>query len=991
MQSCLYFLRSGRHSLQYAKPLPGFPNKLLSPRCKATTTSRSIHKARARVQPVVEGEDGTDPGSSARWRKIHALDKHTTSATHTTKGRSVLARHPSDDALLRGPEASSLRSLTPHRGTSRIKRKRHSLGLLAIRRPIKLRNRQPPKSYSSRITLAKYLDLGDVVEKQAYWREVRESLPSNSLPTIVLHQLYINSISKGDWDHHDHTFRNNAATYLTGRNLDVKDVERWAWILSGETTDQTVKRLVSVSSDYPMFLLLEVLRKDIRHIGNFKNLLLHAWDHVEKKCLQKPSSTEPLAITPRFEQMQDNELASLVSRLLYQARRVWPAAMVSVANMVPLYVQHLRDRSSQDLLEQHQRIYKRSCDLLNYVLPLLALPMSIDPLKSMVHNWSAQKVLLNLAGKYDPPLMLEKNSYRAVIQVLTASKKTDRESKAALLRLRSWPPWRTEQDGMDAQRAPEDDLSRSLLASVRSKEAGFREAPYDQRLRILGGQELDGTPTIHTRKLVKWRSPLSPNCGEALIESTKDAHGLLHHSFDPNIWAARVEATRDVREAWRAFVSFKDRGGKPNQTLYLAMFQKLNFEQARQGRRSAHEAAPGDGNEVLPVPDDNMSDFFKSHSQPPSLGALYKQMLSSGIRPSGQCLVFLVRHAKTSTKGINYLRDSGLHPLALQYLTGGQDSSISPSQKPSREILDTFSDTLFGAFIHLICRFAPRAVLTSSDEFSRYKLKPVQLKEPLPAQWAIQEFERTPYYRLRDPLRQASRLLKNEKVKFRPAWYSLFKGLARRNIVLRLALIGDPQNDALAWRFTMSVLRNFHECGLELDPYGFMLICTTFFKFAEATHHVSEGHRVDLAAGAQLLKDEFAKLCHSEALPYTKPTLLHTMRWVTLHIYVRCMGIVGDCEEVIAVLEWMVQHREELEECNSQDRNAQEMLTRTLIAARISCYETKHEDRAMELVKQVDTWTWPDDSSVALYTGALDSDSGDDAEEGENLDAEDGR
>ncbi|KAG4434938.1 hypothetical protein IFR05_009579 [Cadophora sp. M221] len=903
------------------------------------------------------------PTSRPERRRFHAPDQKSACAAQTSKDRNSLApQYPKERRSRIDPSKTGVLEPAPPRRT------------------VGLGNQPPAHLRSPSVVLAKYLDLEDVEEKQAYWREVRDISRTESLPIIVLHQLYINSISKYDWDDHDHTFRKSAVIYLTSRNLDTEDVERWAWILSGDTPDQSAERLISVSPDHPIFLLLEVLRRDIKLVENLKKLLLYAWNLLEARCLQKSRSPESKAVAARFEQIHEHEFTILISRLLYQSRRIWPVAMLSVTDMVPLYVQHLRDRSSPDLREQAQRIYVRSCDMINYLLPLLALPASIEPLKSMVHNWSAQKVLLNLAGKYDPPLMLAKDSYRAVIRVLTASKKTSQESHAAIRRLRSWPPWRMAQDGMDAQRAPADDLSRAVVALVRSREAGFRDTSFDQRLRILGGQEVDGTPTIHIRKLIKFRPKPSLRRGMASVESTEDAQEHLQQSLDPMVWAARVEATRDVREAWRAFVSFMDRGGKPSQTLFLAMFRKLGSEQARQGRQSTYKAAPGDGTEVLPVPDDNVSAFFKLHSQPPVLGILYNHMISSGIRPSGQCLGFLVRRARNSTLGINYLRDSGLHPLALQYLTGGQDTRISPSHQPPQEILSTISDKLLGDFIHLICRFAPRAVLTTSDEFGKYKLKPIPLKKPLPTQWAVQQFERTPYHRLRDPLRQASRLLKNGKVQFRPAWYSLFRGLARRNVVLRMALIGNPQSDALAWRFTVSVLGNFHECGLELDPFGFMIICKTFFKFAEATHDVSEEHQVDLAEGAQILKDEFAKLCRSEAVPYGIPTLLHTMRWVVLHSYVRCLGMIGHREEVIAVLEWMFQHREELEQYNRQDQNGRIMLKRTLTAIRLSCYETEYEEKAWELVKQVDTWTWPRGKDMELYVGIGDPDSDEDAE-----------
>ncbi|KAH7382873.1 hypothetical protein BKA64DRAFT_629769 [Cadophora sp. MPI-SDFR-AT-0126] len=979
MQSRLYFSRLGRASLQHARfPLASIGD-LLPTRSPTTTNARNLHNERDTVHSIVEGEGS--PRSDIP--KIPASRRNKGNLLGNDDQPSRVGSQQHKDLSTRGAVCIA-RPCGPIRMLHNVQSSSAS-GNFAVHRPsMWCKDQGRPNILTPPIALAQYLDLEEAVEKQTYWRDIRDVLPANSLPTILLHHLHITSISKDDWEEHDHTLRASALTYLRVRGFDMADVEHWAWILTGnasgspfgQTSDQIVERLALLSSDHPTFLLLEALRKDVQYVESLRKLIQHVWNHFERKFSQVRDSPESEDVASNLNQIHDNEFGVIVSRLLYQARRIWPAAMLSVVNMVPPYIQSLRHRSSLHGPGLNWRIFARSCDIINNVMRLLALPTTIEPLKSTLHSWSAQKVLLDLAGQCDPPLILDHGSYRAVIQVLTASQKINRESKAAILRLRSWPPWRTEQDGMDAQRSPDEDLSRALLAAIRAKEAGFRETSHDQRMRILGGQELDGTPTIHTRKLVKWRPHAPSKRSEKVVEQLDTASMLIRPSIEnSHVWAARVEATRDVREAWRAFVAFVDKGGKPSQTLYLAMFEKLNFEQARQGRKIGYEAAPGNGKEVLAVPDDNMSEFYKSHSQPPRLSALYNQMISNGIKPSGQCLIFLVRHARTSTTGINYLRDSGLNPLVLRYWTGSKDTSTSPSHRPPPDILNSVSNRVLGAFVHLICRFAPRAVLTTSDKAVKYKLKPVQPKESVPGAWAIQELEKTPYHRLRDPLRQAARLLKNEKVKYRPAWYSLLKALGRRNILLRVSLIGDPEHDALAWRFTVAVLRNFHVCGLELDPYGLLLVCNVFFKYAEATHEVSPlEHETHLSRGAQLLKDEFAQMSRSEALPFCKPTLLHPMRWATLHVYVRCMGIIGDCDEVLSVLEWMVQHRGELEESNGQDRNGQKMLTRTLVAARISCYGTEYEGKAMELVKQVDAWKWPDDSDLEQYTGVLDND-----------------
>lgn len=742
--------------------------------------------------------------------------------------------------------------------------------------------------------------------------------------------------------------------------------------MSADRSDEVVDRFLSKDSEHPTFLLLEVLRKDIYYVENLRKLLLYTWKQILKSSHQFEAVQETENSASNFSgQMPENAFAIMISRLLSQARRIWPSAMVSIARMASAFVDSYVARKGQDPKNLDPAIHARLCQLNNRVFRLLALPASIDPLNSMVHNWSAQKVLLELAGQYGPPLLLDKDSYRAVIRVHAASKKSARESQVSALRLRSWPPWRTEKDGMDAQRSPDEDLSRVLLATSRSNEAGYREIPFDVAMKVLGGQDLDGTPTIHVRKVVKWRA-----------ERPGKPYSDLDKKLDPGLWAARIEATRDVREAWRAFVSFRDVGGVPNPTIYLAMFRKLNFDLAREGRNAKYTAVPGDGLEVLPVPDDNVSAFYKTHTQPPTGDTLYRNMISSGVVPSGQLLTFLVRHARTPSRGVEYLRDSRLRSEALNYLTGGHNTSISP-KKPFPDVLKDVSGPTLSAYIELICRFTPRAVLTVSARAKTYNLSVAttdypQSETPLVAssnrQWCIQELEKSSFPRLRDPLHHAARILNGEQSKFRPAWYSLFEALSRRSVVLSRKHIGGPKNDELAWSFTRTALCNFHSCGLELDPYGFILICNTFFKFGEAAHHVFEEYEAPLTEGAQILKEEFAKLSRREESRYWMPKLLHSIKSVTLHAYVRCMGLVGDLDEIISVLQWMVQNRQELEENNRQSANGAKMLARTLVAARISCYGTAFEERAAELVRQVDGWRWPDDSELDTYSGASNAD-----------------
>ena len=746
-----------------------------------------------------------------------------------------------------------------------------------------------------------------------------------------------------------------------------------------------VDRLVSSSPDQPSFILLEILRRDISKVRSLEKLLDYSWDRILSSTRStrssitdpKPSIAENIdessrpdgSSSPRNDfhltdarsedfGLEENTFTILVSRLLYQARRIRPSAMVEIAKMVAPYL-HSISASSQDFLDP--RLFARLCKMNNYFLRLLSLPSSLTPFQSMAYNWSAQKILLELAGEFEPPLRLDHSSYRAVIQVLAASKKSARETRSATFRSRSWPPWRVEQDGMDAQRSQDEDFSRVIAAIMRSKESGYTQNP---KLSIFGGLDPDGSPTIHTRKLFKWRDLKT-------VTRARDSH------FDPSLWAARVEATRDVHEAWGSFTEFRRKGGKADMSMYLAMFMKLNYESRRSGLEPQNYPTPGDGREVLPVSDDNYSTFYRLRLQPPSFHDLYQEMRADGIRPSGRCLNFLLRHARTFDEGLQYLLDSGLDKDVVSYLIHGDWKSQIPANLATQ-----VSYQILTSFVSLLCRFAPQVVKISSDsdlqivEHVRTLIEKEDSALRHPYAWRIgvrEPTRRLHHSRLRRPLHHSAFLLQSMKPKFRPAWYALFRALARRDIVISRQLATDPErlceNHGQAWRVTMAALEEFHNCDLELDPEGLRLICQTFAKYAEAAFHKSERHRNTLVETSWIIKAECTKLTSMvKMLSSGSRRLLHHLEGVHIHAYVRAMGLIGDHSAIISLLEWMVQNYKELDAIASQTGNGQRMLRQIFVATRAFCDSTDHEATAKAFVEQIESWGgWPEEEEVQRY------------------------
>jgi hypothetical protein len=742
-------------------------------------------------------------------------------------------------------------------------------------------------------------------------------------------------------------------------------------------------RLISSPTGQPSFILLEILRRNISKVKSLEMLLDYSWDRVLNTTgSTRPSIPEnrpdiaqdvdgsslpdvstspwknhhPTAAKPGDFRMQENTFAVLVSRLLYQARRIWPSAMIDVSKMIAPYL-HSISASGRDSLDAH--IFARFCKMNNYFLRLLALPSSLNPLQSMTYNWSAQKLLLELAGEFEPPLTLDHASYRAVTQVLTASKKSTRETRSATFRNRSWPPWRVEQDGMDAQRSQDEDFSRVISAIMRSKESGYT---LDPQMSIFGGLDPDGTPTIHTRKLLKWR---------AINTSTR----VTGSHRDMRFWAARIEATRDVHEAWGAFTEFRRKGGQADMSMYFAMFQKLNYESRRSGLESKNHATPGDGREVFAVSDDNFSTFYRLRLQPPTLQDLYREMRAAGIRPSGRCLSFLLQHARTTDEGLQYLLDSGLDTQVVGYLANGSESQVPA------DIVAQVSDQTLTDFISLVCRFAPQVAKTSTDsdlqivEHVRKNVRKAGSGLKRSHLWKIREptAHKPLHSRLGRPLQHSAFLLQAWQPRFRPAWYALFKSLARRDIVIVRRFAIDPprmcENHEQAWRVTRAALEEFHNCGLELDPEGLRLICQTFAKYAEAAFHESERHRDTLIETSQIIKAECAKLTYGcEELTDGIPRLLHLPKGVHLHAYVRAIGLIGDHAAIISLLGWMVKKQKALDAIALQTGNGQRMLRQTVVATRAFCDGTDSEATAKALVEQVETWGgWPEEEDVQRY------------------------
>lgn len=411
---------------------------------------------------------------------------------------------------------------------------------------------------------------------------------------------------------------------------------------------------------------------------------------------------------------------------------------------------------------------------------------------------------------------------------------------------------------------------------------------------------------------------------------------------------------RTIDEAWAIFLEYeKDMGGvhaKPGtQQIYHSMFEKVFHEERRRsfrdtGKRS-HEATPedmiplpGDGKEVFenPPPGEGVS----VPRSPPSIDEFYDMLLKAKIRPSPRFLALLLTHAPSFRAGVQYMELSELPAGVVKgLLLGGSDPG------PCVNV----GDHLSAAIIHFLCRFAPR--------FGQKRLPLVKLTD---THSVVSKTSRI------NPLEQAFRLTFSHAPFYRPPWNSLLAALARKRI--RVETVGPKVDyriqDILAWNLIRSTVREMesrHLGIMRLDPAGFRSVCIGYEKTITASaelvdvpnlkslHPTLHGNvKRILESGLSFIKRNFATIVSGEsrsfkgdmehglyAIKNLVPRLLEVPVPAQLHPFIRILGLRGDHEGIIDLLEWMSYYAHEIQAAADEVMNGERMLRRCLTAARV--------------------------------------------------------
>ncbi|MCJ1410092.1 hypothetical protein MMC19_004177 [Ptychographa xylographoides] len=675
--------------------------------------------------------------------------------------------------------------------------------------------------------------------------------------------------------------------------------------------------------------------------------------------------------------MSEPTIVVMVIRLLRHARKHWPAALGNISSM---FITHVRGNETIDTTDKFVKMPERTSArlslLYNRILTLLALPSSQHPYRAIPYHQRAQFNVISKMNDFEPPLAINVEGYRAVVVVQLAHRKTLKEREWAKMKAVSWPPWKEEKLGIDADIGVDSGISRADETLSRLKEGGYASRPWQSAAKILSGWDTDQSPTIQTRAIFQ--------------ESVKSRHvrcleaKFINSEADSDVWAARIRSTRTLNESWACFVAYKDRNLSASIAVYYAMIEKLVFDTKRNRKESQGHSSQllgqstnislpewsGDSKEVSADPKDPRDTIYV-RTPPPSLDDFFQTMIADGLVPSGRCLSFLISHAGTKSVGVKYLTSSNLPPGTISTLLGRG----IPKSQDIHDLLKTLPEYMFASYIRFLCRFGS-STLVQDTRNSRNR-ESTKERRDLEGNTLLLAF----------------RLMYVLKPTYRPAWYSLLSALIRPRVKIREGTFGTNGHveDMATWYATLRIIDQMKEIDLELDFEGFQKICIGFEKAFAASQQILAGlhqplitegdtstlghvavnktldgwerNRLDaeeiISNGTTKLTSIFKRLVagynsvdksgnrwNAKAAADLKrfsrteqeillPKLLEVPSPAELHAFIRALGLSRDHDNLLALAQWMAHFSPELKAVADELRNGSTLMRRCLIAMRV--------------------------------------------------------
>ncbi|EXJ73659.1 uncharacterized protein A1O5_03421 [Cladophialophora psammophila CBS 110553] len=496
------------------------------------------------------------------------------------------------------------------------------------------------------------------------------------------------------------TFPDASLKLLKKIGYDVTDIASWAWIFSSDNVDLAFARYVALAQHVresgqgriPKFVFLQLLRAEnvsafalkrfIRSILVDLQISLEAkeyfgWPWVTRVCL--------------------------VVRLLRHARSVAPECFEDIGLIVKhlfsdYYTVHPRRLESPELL--------RLSHIFNRFLSLISLAPHKTPFNAYLSQQNAQLALVRLMFDFTPQLLLTREGYRALIAVQLLHPKTAHERAWAEAKSLSWPPWRHIKSGIEQDLKYPGKESRVIKLLRRMKAAGYSHGDWERSAAVLAGWDTDQSPTIQSRAiLMRQRRPW------LLLRSFRDKEQNQTNE-PPELWAARIRATRTKREAWASFCSYEKckPASQAHYQPYFAMLDKLLSSTVQPGSTLAWKYLAGDVKEPFEV-STNPREVIYVETEVPSVEEFYEHMLRAGVKPGGHLLVNLLNHASRIETGFGYIQASRWDEITKDVLCHAEKYPSSVI----RDSLNKIPKPTLAAFISLICKRGPEDQFTFRD------------------------------------------------------------------------------------------------------------------------------------------------------------------------------------------------------------------------------------------------------------------------------------
>ncbi|KAG8162164.1 hypothetical protein KVR01_007929 [Diaporthe batatas] len=780
------------------------------------------------------------------------------------------------------------------------------------------------------------------------WEKVRMVARSRStrLP-VVVHQLLLRQ-DEARMESSISAFLRDPSIWqsrlkgLAHRGLDQSDLDHWLWILGAEDTDTKVERFVSTDRHKPIFVLMAILRAD--EYMRKGSSLVKLYDYIARNYLRL-DPTVPQDRSKRSRPLDNafNMTAAhfmvIVKRLVHHCLKTWPSSIVTVSRLVVSYMRTIPP-DTRPKKTNRRTGYGVRCSVFNHALCSFRKVSSLSPLGNLHHNWKAQKILLGFSAGLPRPLTINRWSYRAIRVILLGLKKSQAERRTAVRHVQTWPPYRKRLDGTEEREDPENWLSRTVKAGILKRHDGYADDLSDPALETLGGHALGDSITIQTRS------------GAPRFWSGK------HSSLSVfSTWAAKVKATRNAYEAWQLCQEPPLPNIRPNFQVYAEMFAKLFSAEIDY----TSSILPGTAKEVYPPNHINLTEFERERLRPLSVDELYERMLRDGNRPVKHCLVLLVRNAPTVDKAAQYLRDSPLDREAVECLT----QALSPTHDSLKQI----PVRVFDAYVGLLCARQARRRWVHDPNAAGHTPRPEVLAG---------------YDRIKRAVQLVCIRAGPRRAPAPAPWHTVMRALAHRKLVLK-PWRSQAQDDIDALGMMLSLF-NAYKMSEGMHPIPFYCLARCTLKAlgpdGAPAAQIKNAERFIVTAH-QALKSTLRELTSpvqapSHSIADSLPPLYHELSAAHIHTYMETLAQLGDVDEAVQVIEWVLLSWEQSPDVLAQARDPHHkqwaMLGEAFICFRAFAdgrvseeIMSRIEARFEELKGKGSTWLWPREQDVEDY------------------------